>query len=60
MLTVTLSSGTEIKAAVGSYVVQSWFNGKWNNLAVFGNTDEGYEMANLITSQLEGRVIQLH
>jgi len=51
-LTVTLSSGYPVKAAVGSYVVQFWTGGKWHNLAIFPGTEEGYEMAVLVSSHL--------
>ena len=62
MLTVTLSSGYPVKAVVGSYVVQFCTNDKWHNLAVFPGTEEGYEMAILVSSHLEenSQIVQLH
>lgn len=61
-LIVTLSSGYPVKAAVGSYVVQFWTGGKWHNLAVFENTEEGWEMASLVANHLveDSQTIRLH
>ena len=61
-LTVTLSSGYPVKVAPGSIVVQYWTGGRWHNLAVFENTEEGWEMASLVANHLveDSQTIRLH
>lgn len=45
LLNVVLSDGTIVKTPHQSYVLQAWYNGKWNNEGVYPPTDEGFDRA---------------
>lgn len=45
LLNITLSDGKVVKSPRQSYVVQEWNCGKWQNVAVYPPTKDGYEEA---------------
>ena len=45
MATITLSNGEQKQAELPCYVLQAYFNGKWNNLEVHPCTEQGFKDA---------------
>jgi hypothetical protein len=45
LLNITLSDGKVVKSPRQSYVVQEWNCGKWQNVAVYPPTKDGYKEA---------------
>jgi hypothetical protein len=53
-LILTLADSTEIRITPGSYIVEQWYNGKWNNICAFPYTNEGKAMAYSMQAHLGG------
>ncbi|MBO5628752.1 MAG: hypothetical protein J5965_06710 [Aeriscardovia sp.] len=56
---VHLSDGTVVETPRSSYVVQEWYNGKWNNMATYPPTKEGYQKAQDKMQAIESKYVQI-
>lgn len=58
---VRLYDDSVVEAKRFSFIVQEWYNGKWNTLGVYDNTTEGFEQATTMMNNCKGdaRIEQL-
>ncbi len=59
LLIIALSDGTEVRSPRQSYVVQEWNCGKWNNVAVYPPTKDGYRKAQEKMDAIDNKLVRV-